>query len=207
MKPIITYLFFVLCLPILAQRIQNVSVSLVNSQNQGVQSQVLVRFSITAGQACSGYDILHSTDSLNYLPIYSYSGICGNTTTDESFSFTHGNPGIDVLNYYKVSIPGFEVSPVHRIYVTASSPKPNVLVYPNPVFQQDLIRLKYSNYVGTKLEGFIYNQHGKPVRNLYVDIKNYESEVNINELNDGLYIVWLTDGNWLFRSKFIVKRT
>ena len=57
-----------------------------------------------------------------------------------------------------------------------------------------------------KVEGFIFNQFGKVVRPLLLDINQSQSEVNINDLNDGLYIVWLTDGNWLFRSKFIVKR-
>lgn len=183
------------------------NVSLVNSQNQGTQSQVLVRFSLSPGQACPGYEILHSTDSINYQQIYNYAGICGNQNNTESFNFTHGSPGIEMLNYYKVSIPGFETSPVHRIFVTQQTPKPNLMVYPNPVFTQDAIRLRYFNYVGNKLEGYIYNQHGKPVQTLYLDIYQNESMVNIEGLSDGLYIVWLTDGNWLFRSKFVVKRT
>jgi hypothetical protein len=206
-KNLFLFVFFLAALYVFPQRIQNVNVSLVNSQNQGAQSGVLVRFTITAGQACNGYEILHSTDSLNYFTLYSLPGTCGNTTADQGYSFTDWSPGVEMVNYYKVSIPGFETSPVYRIFVTQQTPKPNVLVYPNPVFVQDHIRLRYFNYVGTKLEGFIYNQHGKPIKNLYLDINQNESEVNINDLADGLYVVWLTDGNWLFRSKFIVKRT
>ncbi len=206
MKKLFTYIFILGCLSIFSQRIQNVNVSLVNSQNQGTNSQVLVRFSLTAGQSCPGYEILHCTDSLNYLQIYNYSGVCGNTTADESFNFTHGSPGIEMINYYKISIPGYETSPAFRIYVSQQTPKPNILVFPNPVFNQEFIRLRFYNYVGAKVEGFIFNQFGKVVRPLLLDINQSQSEVNINELNDGLYIVWLTDGNWLFRSKFIVKR-
>lgn len=206
MRTLCTYVFLMCCSILFSQRIQNMSVSLVNSQNQGVQSQVLVRFSLSPGQGCPGYEILHCTDSINFLQVYNYVGICGNQNTTESFNFTHGSPGVEMINYYKVSIPGFEVSPIHRIYVTQQSPKPNLMVYPNPVFSQDFINLRYFNYVGTKLEGFIFNQFGKSIQTLYMDITQNESVVNISELTDGLYIVWLTDGNWLFRSKFIVKR-
>ncbi len=207
MRRYFTYIFILGCLSIFSQRIQNVNVSLVNSQNQGTNSQVLVRFTLTAGQSCSGYEILHCTDSLNYLQIYNYSGVCGNTTADESFNFTHGSPGIEMTNYYKVSIPGFETSAPYRIYVGKTTPKPNILVFPNPVFSQEFIHLRFYNYVGTKVEGFIFSQFGKIIKPLLLDIKQDHSEVSINDLNDGLYIVWLTDGNWLFRSKFIVKRT
>ncbi|MDZ4664420.1 MAG: T9SS type A sorting domain-containing protein [Bacteroidota bacterium] len=207
MKRLFAYSFIIACFSTFSQRIQNVNVSLVNSQNQGANSQVLVRFTLSAGQPCPGYEILHCTDSLNYLQLYNYSGICGNTTADESFNFTHGSPGIEMVNYYKVSIPGFETSPAYRIYVGQQTPKPNILVFPNPVFDQEFIRLRFYNYVGTKVEGFIFSQFGKTVRPLLLDIKQDHGEVNINDLNDGLYIVWLTDGNWLFRSKFIVKRT
>jgi len=207
MRNILTYIFIIGWFCMFSQRIRNVNVSLVNSQNQGVNTQVLVRFTLTAGQACPGYEILHSSDSLNYLPIYNYVGLCGNQNTDESYNFTHGSPNVEMVNYYKISIPGFETSPAYRIYVSQQSPKPNLLVFPNPVFDEEFIRLRYFNYVGAKVEGFIYNQHGNPVKTLLLDINQNQSEININELNDGLYIVWLTDGTWLFRSKFIVKRT
>lgn len=206
MRHYLLYIFFGLITTASGQRIQNVNVSLVNSQNQGSNTQVLVRFSLSAGVSCPGYEILHSSDSLNFIQIYNYSGICGNQNTEESFNFTHGSPAIEMTNYYQISIPGFETSPVYRIYVGQQSPKPNILVFPNPVFDQEFIRLRFYNYVGAKVEGFIYNQFGNAVKSLFLDITQDQSEVNINDLQDGLYVVWLTDGNWLFRSKFIVKR-
>jgi hypothetical protein len=207
MKVFFTYALLMLCGSSFAQRIQDVSVSLVNSQNQGTTSQVLIRFTISPGQSCPGYEILHCTDSLNYLSIYNYAGICGNQSTSESFNFTHGSPGIEMINYYKVSIPGFETSPPHRIFVGQQAPKPNLIVYPNPVFNQPIITLKYMNYSGTSVFGYIYNQFGNPVRELDLKIDQSLSQVNISDLNDGLYVVWVTDGTWLFRNKFIVKRT
>jgi hypothetical protein len=112
-----------------------------------------------------------------------------------------------VLNYYKISIPGFETSPPYRIYVGQQAPKPNLLVYPNPVSNQDFITLKYINYSGSSVFGYIYNQFGIAVRELDLKIDQSLSQVNIGDLADGLYVVWVTDGTWLFRNKFIVKRT
>lgn len=207
MKQLFTYVILLTVCISFSQRIQNVNVSLVNSQNQGTNSQVLVRFEISPGQSCPGYEILHCTDSLNYISVNNYAGICGDQPTNQSFSFTHGSPGLEMLNYYKISIPGFETSPPHRIYVGQTVPKPNILVFPNPVFQQDFITLKYMNYAGSTVFGYIYNQYGIPVRELILKIDQSLSQVIISGLSDGLYVVWVTDGTWLFRNKFIVKRT
>lgn len=205
MKTLFTYFLTCFCLSVFSQRLQNINVSLVNGQNQ-TSSQVLVRFTITAGLACPGYEILHCTDSLNYLQAYNYAGLCGNQSTDESFNFTHGSPGIEMVNYYKVSIPGYETSNVYRVYVGAQAPKSSILVYPNPAFNESILHLKFFNYSGSLVDGYVYNQFGVAVKPLSLTIKQNVSEFNISDLDNGLYIVWLTDGNWLFKAKFIVKR-
>jgi hypothetical protein len=207
MRLFFTYLALIISWVAFSQRIQNVSLSLVNSQNQGTNSQVLVHFEISPGQSCPGWEILHCTDSLNYISVYNNAGICGNQSTSESKDYTHPSPGLEMLNYYKVSIPGFETSKPYRIYVGQQVPKPNLLVYPNPVFNQSFITLKYMNYSGSTVFGYIYNQFGTPVRELLLKVDQSLSSVNISDLADGLYVVWVTDGAWLFRSKFIVKRT
>jgi len=205
LKILITYFFTFCCLCFYSQRLQNINVSLVNGQNQ-TSSQVLVRFTITAGIACPGYEILHCTDSINFLQAYNYAGICGNQNSDESFNFTHGSPGIEMVNYYKVSIPGYETSNVYRVYVGSQAPKSSILVYPNPAFNESILHLKFFNYTGSLVDGYVYNQFGVAVKPLSLTIKQDISEFNISDLDDGLYIVWLTDGNWLFKAKFIVKR-
>lgn len=190
-----------------AQRIINANVSLVNSQNQtGTTSQVLVRFSLTAGPACPGYEILHCTDSINYLPFYNYAGLCGDQTREVSFSHTHGNPLPEMVNYYKVSIPGYETSPAMRIFVGAQAPQSNLKVYPNPAFNESYLKLIFSNYFGKEVNGFLYDEQGIKMKTLTITIQQDRGEVYIGDLDDGMYIIWLTDGNILFKSKFIVKR-
>lgn len=196
-----------LCAFTFAQRITNANVSLVNSQGQtGTTSQVLVRFSLTAGQSCPGYELLHCTDSINYLQFYNYAGICGDQTKEVSFSHAHSNPTPEMVNYYKISIPGYEISPPMRIFVGSQAPQSNLKVYPNPAFNESYLKLIFSNYFGKEVYGFLYDQKGIKMKTLTIAIQQDRAEVYIGDLEDGMYIVWLTDGNILFRSKFIVKR-
>lgn len=196
-----------LCYAGFAQRITNINVSLVNSQNQsGTTSQVLVRFTLTAGPSCPGYEILHCTDSINYLQFYNYAGICGDQNSDVSFSQIHGSPSPNMVNYYKVSIPGYETSAPQRIYVGSQTPQSTLKVYPNPAINESTLFMTFSNYFGNEVNGFIYNQQGMKIRPITIPIKQDKGETYIGDLNDGMYIIWLTDGKILFRSKFIVKR-
>lgn len=187
-----------------SQRITNFNLSLVT--NQGQSASVLIRFSITAGQTCPGYEILHSADSLNYIPVYNYAGICGDLNLETSYRFTHTGPLPNQNNFYKVNIPGFETSAPQKIFVGQQAPQSSLRVYPNPVVTEDRIKLKFFNFAGGLVEGFIYNQHGVRLIPVYLDVKQADPEVAVGDLEDGLYIIWLTDGNYLYRSKFIVKR-
>ncbi|MBL7917304.1 MAG: T9SS type A sorting domain-containing protein [Bacteroidia bacterium] len=206
LKSFITYLFIFLNVFCFGQRIVNFNVSLVAGQNQ-TTNQVLVRFSLTPGQSCPGYEILHSLDSINFLQIYNYAGLCGNQSTEENYSFVHSGPAPNQINYYKISIPGFETSTIRSIYVGEQALRASIFLYPNPIINDNILRLKYYNFAGDYVEGYIYNQFGMPIKPLFLSVKNQLSEIDVGELNSGLYIVWLTDGNVALRSKFIVKRT
>jgi len=200
----ITYFLILFSFFAQAQRIINLNASLV--QAQGTSPQVLIRFSLTAGQACPGYEIQHSLDSVNYLQIYNYAGICGDSGFEESFSFTHSNPMFNQVNYYRVVIPGFETSRVVSVFVSENVLAANILPYPNPVVNENTLYLKFFNFEGPELEGFVFNQNGVREKTLYLKNNSGLAEFDIGILRNGLYIIWLTDGNILMRSKFIVKR-
>jgi hypothetical protein len=199
------FLVFLPCF-IFGQRLTNISLSPVNSQNQ-TGTKVLVRFTILQGIACPGYEILHSADSISFIPIYSYSGICGNQTVDETYDYLHTGPITNALNYYRVSIPGYETSPTYRIYVGEDSGNPSILVYPNPlVTYQSYLSFNLSNYVTNYLEGFIISQNGQKGRQFILAVNQDYGQFPVSELENGLYFLWLTDGKVALQSKFIVKR-
>ena len=196
-------LFFVLLsVSYYAQRIQNFNVFVAGSS-------VGVKFTIAPGASCSGYKIWHSLDStyFGFTPLYDYPGICGGSGTSEDVSYTHTNPTINQVNFYKVELVPVETSPIRRVFVPIDQTKVRLFVYPNPLGQiSDVLNLKISN-IGTKrLVGFLYNQFGHKLRELDLTTQFDLAAINVYDLNDGLYEIWLTDGTIPYASKFIVRR-
>jgi len=183
-----------------SQRIQNFNVFAAGTG-------VGIKFTITKGNQCSGYAIWYSADSINFSPLYTYPGICGDVNTDQDQSYTHTNPLQNQTNYYKVELqPLIEMSPVRRIYVS-NQPQISMQVFPNPVVNiYDILNIKIFNTNNIRVVGFLYNQFGKPMRALDLRTTVDLAGLNINELSNGLYVIWLTDGTSAYSSKFIVNR-
>ena len=199
------HIFFVLLLLTFlqanAQRIQNFGVFVAGSA-------VGVKFTISTGPQCSGYKIYHSLDS-NFVNtvIYDYSGVCGASANPETVSYTHVNPTINQVNFYKVELIPFETSPIKRVFVPIDNTKIKLFVYPNPIVQTyDVLNLKIANSATKRLVGFIYNQFGKPLRELDVTTQFDLAALNVYDLTNGLYVLWLTDGTQAYSSKFIINR-
>lgn len=129
---------------------------------------VLVNFIITAGNACSGYQIQRSKDSLNFYVLYDYSGICGELSKAQSISFTDTEPLKNTKSYYRILIPQDDYSIIVSgiFYDVAET---GYLLFSNPI-SRNLVLL--SNSSQGKLT--IYNQQG-------VKVKEY------NPNDDGLY--------------------
>jgi Secretion system C-terminal sorting domain len=199
-RQLIIYIFICITLSNYAQRIANFNVFASGAN-------VVVRFNILKGSSCNGYAIWHSEDSLNFYKLYDFPGICGNAANDESITYTHNNPTPNITHFYKVELIPVEITPVKRFYV-GSQNYAKILAYPNPIFNfTDLLTLQITNASKNDLVGYIYNQFGKPVRFLDLRLNTAGlTMININFLTNGLYLVWLTDGEKGFASKVIVNR-
>jgi hypothetical protein len=198
MRTVLYFLVF-LSLNLSAQRIQNFFV--FNANNQ-----VGIRFTIGQGPQCSGYTIFHSTDSINFFQIYDYVGVCGDQNAPVEYSYTHSSPAINQVNYYKVTIFPTESSPVARIFVSAL-PNSRVMPFPNPITNSfDLLGLKFFNITNTRMDGFIFNQFGNPLRVLNFTTLGDLYYIPVNELENGLYILWVSDGLYTYHAKFIIHR-
>ena len=200
------YFFTILILIVVksfnAQRIQNFNVFVAGTS-------VGVRFTIGTGAQCGGYKIWHSLDStyFGFNPIYNYPSVCGGSGSPEDVSFTHVNPTIDRVNYYKVELVPVETSPIKRLFVPFSAINTKLFLYPNPInLISDNLNLKIANIGTTRLVGFIYNQFGKTLRQLDLKTELDLATLNVYDLNDGLYEIWLTDGTQVYSSKFVVIR-
>ena len=95
MKKSIVIIFLFISLASFAQRITNFDAFIAGNG-------AAIKFVISKGTSCNGYNILHSLDSINYSAIYNFPGICGNTASDESISYLDTAPDVNKYNYYKI---------------------------------------------------------------------------------------------------------
>ncbi|MDP3557140.1 MAG: T9SS type A sorting domain-containing protein [Bacteroidota bacterium] len=199
MKKLCAIIFVLLSFYGFTQRITNFRVFLAGTG-------VGIKFTITTGTSCNGYNIFHSTDSINFIPVYNFPGICGNSPDDENISFLHSTPNYNKTNYYKIELIPIEESPVLRIFVP-EIPNKNSVIYPNPIqtnSDQISFRVFYSNSL--KLNGFIYNQNGQPLRSLELTTIFDTATIGVSDLGNGFYILKLTDGEKTYFHKFIINR-
>jgi hypothetical protein len=199
MKKKVGFLFFLLSTHIFAQRILNFKIFQVNQA-------VFLNFILSKGSSCNGFNVLHSSDSVNFKIIHEDPTICGTSNADEAKNWTHANPITNQLNYYKIQLNPGEMSPVNRIFVNQTN-KPNIVLFPNPISTDiDLLTIKILGTESLEFDGFIYNQFGNYVLKIEKQSTISNSTIKINELSNGLYLIKLTDGYNLYSTKFIIQR-
>ena len=199
MKKKVGFLFFLLSTHIFAQRILNFKIFQVNQA-------VFLNFILSKGSSCNGFNVLHSTDSVNFKVIHEDPTICGTSNADEAKNWTHANPIINQLNYYKIQLNPGEMSPVNRIFVNQTN-KPNIVLFPNPISTDiDLLTIKILGTESLEFDGFIYNQFGNYVLKIENQSTLSNSTIKIHELSNGLYLIKLTDGYNLYSTKFIIQK-
>jgi hypothetical protein len=79
------------------------------------QNTVVVTWEIESGNLCSGVQVEHSSDSINFTSIYDYPGVCGSSTANERYSFSHTNPISNAKNYYRINLGTNGISEVLSI--------------------------------------------------------------------------------------------
>lgn len=199
MKKKVGFLFFLLSTHIFAQRILNFKIFQVNQA-------VFLNFILSKGSSCNGFNVLHSTDSVNFKVIHEDPTICGTSNADEAKNWMHANPIINQLNYYKIQLNPGEMSPVNRIFVNQTN-KPNIVLFPNPIStDHDFLTIKILGTESLAFDGFIYNQFGNYVLKIENQSTISNSTIKINELSNGLYLIKLTDGYNLYSTKFIIQK-
>jgi hypothetical protein len=115
MRSILVLLFLNYCLVVNGQNTGG-NPTLVNFTAQRAGNNVRVDWTIRLGFSCTSVYVMYSTDSINYVPIFQYPGICGATTQDESYTFTHTTPSSG-NNYYKMNLGNFGVSGIIPVFM------------------------------------------------------------------------------------------
>ena len=71
------------------------------TENNG---KVTLNWQIFAGSTCSGIQIYHSADSINFTQIGEIIGVCGSFTEPVNYSFTDESPQQNGVNYYQLAL-------------------------------------------------------------------------------------------------------
>lgn len=168
---------------------------------------VVVKFNITPGPSCSGFSVLHSTDSLNFVEAHYDPGICGNQPVKESKSYTHTQPKAGQRNFYRVRLePYVEQSDPKGIFVAGKGPE-NLRIYPNPQYPGDrelLIALRDKTL--QQLEVKIYDLWGSLVKTTVLRPRAGKWVLPTEELGNGLYFLQLPEQVSARSFKFVVLR-
>ena len=77
---------------------------LISFELNRYQNEILVTWEIASGNLCSGLKVEHAIDTTNFSSIYDYPGICGSSTANERYSFSHTNPVANKINYYRINL-------------------------------------------------------------------------------------------------------
>ncbi len=195
MKKIYCFILLIFSVAVVAQRINNFEVYLVGKT-------VGVNFTISKGTTCNGYSIKHSIDSIHFSIIYNFPGICGDTLLDVGVNYTHLSPVLNTVNYYKVDLIPIETSKVKRIFVPEAATNK---IYPNPI-SSALLTVRINNLQNAKLNGSIYSQKGTLIKVFEATSVNDFVSIAVGDLENGMYLIKLNDGQKTYSYKFIIAR-
>jgi hypothetical protein len=67
------------------------------------RNNVLLNWVVSPGNTCADLELQLSTDSINYTTIYVYPGICGNTTSSQSYQFNHTSSECTEKRFYRLT--------------------------------------------------------------------------------------------------------
>lgn len=160
---------------------------------------VRLNFTISAGVSCSGWQVLKGSDSLNLFPIYTYGGLCGNTTTAENHTYTDISPNKAVPNFYRIFIPPNDYSALRRVDLAASFT--NMLIYPQPT--ENALFISISNVKNFYYEIKIFDRFGRRMGDGNGNALE-RIELNVSGFPLGLYTFYIIDLNGnTYRGKFL----
>jgi hypothetical protein len=137
---------------------QEISPYLKNFGATVYQTDVYLEWTTRAGFSCEDVVIEHGSDTLNFLRVYTWPGICGNQSSEERYLFMLEslNPG---RNYFRLDLGLSGKSPV--IFADIQPASSTAKVIPNPADFQSA--LYWNNASHQTFNVIIFNTSGEAV--------------------------------------------
>ena len=164
------------------------------SVDQLNRSNVQIKWTMKAGVSCQSPEVQRSIDSLNFISIYRYPGVCGGGDEEESYSYIDHKAIQNAKSYYRLKIDEGEFSRIAAIEGSFDFSKNAVRLHPQPV--TDLLNIAYLEDIGRPIELRIYNANGNEFRvDILSSLNDQPIEVSTQNLPTGIYFVWLEFSN------------
>jgi len=164
------------------------ALGIVNAQSvlnyfnaQALNNQVVLNWEIQTGNTCDGIEIQHSTDGLLFSKIGEIAGVCGSKTESIAYQFTHQQPQINSLNYYRLVLGGFGNSELETVEVLDY--RNGYILRPNPI--NDRVQLTIEKDLGN------FNMQILDLKgHIILNSKGQGSEIQLNTYNwsPGVYL-------------------
>lgn len=109
-----------------------------------LNGRVLLTWNIKQGNTCNGVKVEHSIDSLSFTEIGSIEGVCGSNSANVAYEFTHQDPTLNAVNYYRLLMGGIGYSWVISEKIVAIEDV-GYTIAPHPVTEQSVLYFENPN--------------------------------------------------------------
>lgn len=187
---------FVLCCFCIMGFAQNPT--LTNFSIQDFSNSVSISWTVKAGFSCTDVDVEHSTDSINFISIYNYPGVCGATSQDQDYNFVQENPTKNIKNYYRMNLGNYGYSEVKSVFLFDYS-SAGYSITPNPITSEGKLR-----FINTENATFFFEVYDTKGNMIYFlnDISGNEIELGSANLNTGIYFFRLYNAKNSYNGRF-----
>lgn len=93
---------------------------------------MVVFLTIKGGVQCSGLQVQRSTDSINFIQVHEFPGICGSPGANESYVWVDDFPVRNTINYYRLEIGNLGIVSDLRSVFFQYFESDKLLITPNP---------------------------------------------------------------------------
>ena len=128
-----------------------------------IDDHVYLRWTISAGNTCSGPRIEHSSDGIAFKKIGEIPGVCGSPDVSVTYDFTDSVPLPNRRNYYRLEMGVLGLSSPAMVEVVFLN-EDGYSVQPNPVTAQS--RFVFENEDGEEHEFCLIDTYGRQVMNV-----------------------------------------
>lgn len=155
---------------------------------RSIGSQVQIEVTLSAGYTCNGIIITRSTDSLQFETVGLIGGVCGDSATSVSYSFTDSFPPTNKLLHYQLLLGGRIPTDTRQVVVYDFQLRP-LLLAPNPA--KDWVEVRFEAPAGSAEPVLLLGLQGQELDRVLAE--DGYARISVHSLPAGSYFIKRAD--------------